>query len=80
MKITVKNTKNLIENYNQNHWIYEKLTLISIGWWTYGLYQGDFVRSIWKWIAKWKINHVYDIIFQNQNSDKIVQVQSDFIL
>lgn len=82
MKTTknVKTTKELIEKFNSNKWIYEKLDLIWVWWWKYWLYQWDFIRAIWKWIAKWDIKHIFDTVFQNMNNTKLEQLKNDFTL
>ena len=58
--MTVKQTKELIEQINSNKGIYEKYHLISVWWGNYWLYLGDFAKAIGKWIAKGKIAHIYN--------------------
>lgn len=78
MKITVKETKNLIEKINSDRWIYEKYNLIWVWWWNYWLYQWDFAKNIWKWIAKWNIKHIFDLLIKYEYSLTIPFQENDF--
>ncbi len=78
MKATVKETKNLIEKINSDRWIYEKYDLIGVWWWNYWLYQWDFAKNIWKWIAKWNIKHIFDLLIEYEYSLTIPFQENDF--
>lgn len=75
---TVKSTRDLIENINSSiSDPYKKYHLISLWWWNYWLYRWDFWKNIWKRIARWKIQHIFDILEQNWNNE-IETIKSDF--
>ena len=80
MKATVKETKNLIEKINSGRWIYEKYDLIWVWWWNYWLYQWDFAKCIWKWIAKWNIKHIFDLLIEYEYSLTIPFQENDLAL
>lgn len=78
MKATVKETKNLIEKINSERWIYEKYSLIGVGSGNYWLYQWDFAKNIGKWLAKWKIWHIFELLMKHEYDLTIPYQENDF--
>lgn len=78
MKATVKETKNLIEKINSERWIYEKYSLIGVGGGNYWLYQWDFAKNIGKWLAKWKIWHIFELLMKHEYNLTIPYQENDF--
>lgn len=67
--MTVKELKDYIKEINKTRNIYKEFHLIWVWGGFYRLYQGDFVRSIWKRIGHWNFKEISKTFFEELEKD-----------